>query len=98
MELFAHYTCQQSKKKSLDLKAREIARHSTLNLIEHELCLQTIKTICRMASIDFIRAVAENGYMEALYSKVELQDLDSAIDQVCQDLTKDIFSDSKGLS
>ena len=51
-----------------------------------------------MASIDFIRAVAENGYMEALYSKVELQDLDSAIDQVCQDLTKDIFSDSKGLS
>ena len=48
-----------------------------------------------MASTDLIKAVVEIGSLENLYDSSQLQILDSAIDQISQELTEQLFGLSK---
>ena len=51
-------------------KAIRIARETTVEneLMERELFLGITKILLKMASIDFIKAVVETGYMDDLYN------------------------------
>ena len=61
--------------------AEKIARESIIekDQMQRDLFIETVKLICRMASVNFMKAVAETGYMEDFYDKGQYASLDSAI-------------------
>ena len=61
--------------------AEKIARESIIekDQMHRDPFIETVKLICRMASINFIKAVAHTGYMEDFYDKSQYASLDSAI-------------------
>ena len=61
--------------------AEKIARESITekDQMHRDPFIETVKLICRMASVNFMKAVAETGYMEDLYDKGQYASLDSAI-------------------
>ena len=46
-----------------------------------------------MASINFIKAVVETGYMDDLYQSSHYEELDSSIDSISQDFAKEVFGE-----
>ena len=65
--------------------------------MQFDLFEATIKTICKMASSDLIRAAVEIGSLDNFYDSIQLQTLESAIDAISQELSKEIFDESKEL-
>ena len=62
--------------------AEKIARVSITekDQMHRDSFIETIMLICRMASIDLMKAVAETSYMEDFYSEIQYASLESAID------------------
>ena len=50
-----------------------------------------------MASVNFIKAADEVGYMKGLYQKSHLDILQTAIKTLCEVLTQNLFDDSRHL-
>ena len=61
--------------------AEKIARESITEKeqMHRDPFIETVKLICRIASVDFLKAAAETGYMEDFYDKGQYASLDSAI-------------------
>ena len=53
--------------------------------------MDTIKLICKMASLDLIKSVVDSGYMEELYDSVQYGSLNTSIDKISNDLKQEIF-------
>ena len=62
--------------------AEKIARVSITekDQMHRDSFIDTIKLICKMASINFLKAVAETSYMEDFYNESQYASLESAID------------------
>lgn len=54
--------------------------------MEKSLFVETIKMLFKMASVNFIKAVVETGYMEDFYESKHYEDLESSINKLSQDL------------
>ena len=85
MEIFALYTCQQSKNvtNAIHRKALHIASESestNSELISRTLFIEAIQSICKMASTDLMKAAIETGYMTDLYTPSDYQSLSASID------------------
>ena len=94
MLVFALYTCKQGKNSSVHRKAKHIARRSSSGqTMKPELFINKIKFILNMASIDFIKAVVETGYMDNFYDSNQFSSLKSGIDQVTIDFKDEIFGE-----
>ena len=67
--------------------AEKIARESITekDQMHRDPFIETVKLICRMASINFMKAVAETGYTEDFYSESQYSSLESAINKVSRD-------------
>ena len=65
--------------------------------MESDLFLKTIKIICKLASINFFKAVVETGYMEDFYSDSQYGNLETAIDMVSNKLQQEVFEQSSKL-
>ena len=59
--------------------------------MQQDLFMDTIKLICKMASIDLIKSVVDSGYMEELYNSVQYESLSASIDKISKDLKQEIF-------
>ena len=64
-------------------------------ILQADLFADSLKSILKMASIDFVKAVIETGYMDKFYEKEDYEKLDSTIDEICQDLKRDVFGKKK---
>ena len=88
LKFFALYTCKQGSNTSIHRIADQIARESSkLQYMKPDLFEETVKMICKLASTSFMKAVVETGYLEDLYSKMQYESLDSAIDNISHDFT-----------
>ena len=59
MTVFALYTCKQRNDSAVYKKAKHIARQSSSNeIMKSDLFGNVIRSICTLASIDFMKAVA----------------------------------------
>ena len=60
--------------------AEKIARESITekDQMHRDPFIETVKLICRMASVNFMKAVAETGYMEDFYDKGQYEALELA--------------------
>ena len=56
-----------------------------------------MKLIFEMASVNFIKAADEVGYMKGLYQESHLESLQTTIKTLCADLKKELFDDSRHL-
>ena len=67
--------------------AEKIARESITekDQMHRDSFIDAVKLIFRMASINFIKVVAETGYMEDFYSESQYTSLESAINKVSRD-------------
>ena len=70
-------------------KAIRIARETSVKneLIQRELFLDVTKMLLKMASINFIKAVVETGYMNEFYKSNDYSALESSINKNSEDLT-----------
>ena len=86
LKLFALYTCKQNAKKAVQSKVEYIAKQSRNKkrpVLQADLFVKTLKSILKLASIDFTKAVIETGYMDGFYKEEDYTKLDSAIDTIC---------------
>ena len=66
--------------------------------MEKSLFVETIKMLFKMASVNFIKAVVETGYMEDFYESKHYEDLESSINKLSQDLIQEVFGNSAYIS
>ena len=66
--------------------------------MERGLFVETIKMLFKMASVNFIKATVETGYMENFYENKHYADLESSIDRLSQDLIRKVFNYSATIS
>ena len=56
-----------------------------------------VKTILKLASTNLMKAAVETGFIEDLYEIGDFSKLDFSIDEICYELTKEVFKESKTL-
>ena len=59
--------------------------------MQQDLFMETIKLICKMASIDLIKSVVDSGYMEELYNSAQYESINTSIDKISSNLKQEIF-------
>ena len=95
LSIFALFTCKQKASTAVHRIALRIARESTASndLMDKELFQKFVNSILQMASINFIKAVVEIGYMDDLFHSSHYEEIQSSIDTISQDLARDIFGE-----
>ena len=66
--------------------------------MERELFVKTIKMVLKMASVNFIKAVVETGYMEDFYGSKHYANLEASINMLSEHLLQEVFGNSATLS
>ena len=56
-----------------------------------------IKQVCELASVKFLKAVDNIGYMEDFYSEIHYKNLEKAIKDTCEDLILKIFDGKRDI-
>ena len=46
-----------------------------------------------MASIDFMKAAVESGYVKEKYSSIDYQSLENALNEICEEFLDDVFGE-----
>ena len=88
LTFFVLYSCKGVNSHALNLKISHIEQFCTKSsLMEAESFTEVIKLICRLASVSFLKAVTDIGYMQDLYQESEYEALNQSIDTVCEELT-----------
>ena len=50
-----------------------------------------VKTILKLASTNLLKAAVETGFIEALYDISDYSKLDFSIDEICHELSEEVF-------
>ena len=95
LSFFALFTCKQGTSSAIHRIAKRIARETKSHekFMDKVAFQKLVKMIMQMASVNFIMAVVEAGYMEDLYQSSHYEQLESAIETISQDLTQKVFGE-----
>ena len=52
-----------------------------------------VKTILKLASTNLMKAAVETGFIEDLYEIGDYSKLDFSIDEICYELTEEVFKE-----
>ena len=53
-----------------------------------------IRTICQLATLEFMKAVIETGYIDELYQKGDYESIQLATELISQEFKEEIFGES----
>ena len=96
LTVFGLYTCKQSSDKAVYRKAKHIAKMCSSGEVMHsKRFVDAIRTICELASVEFMKAIIETGYIEELYEKGDYESINLAIELVSQEFKEEIFGESE---